>query len=241
MTLTTCGLDHAVDCLCDVHIESITPINFGTNELWHGEAVTRAMNLGVPWSSKDFADLMGALTKAHDTWVEGKHFNNTEAHVLRVQIIDLLRAGDSIIDVADILGCAFKQVLSALTNDTPATVWMWDEAQWLAAEALIYDGFEHHSAEVLVEMLGGGFHRGVIDQIADWYGVTVNLNGQARLTQMQDALRGGMHPLDAVVHFTALGFKCSPNQMYMMRKRLSERGEVSSALPSRSKPPTLVV
>jgi len=211
------------------------PINFGLTELWNGETITRAMNLGVPWSRSDVADFGTALLKAHDMWAKGSPRGETvEGEVLRNKVCDLLRGGDSMVDVARILDLPWKTIARALTNNVPTPVWNWSEHDWLRVEGIIYDSFPNHGDKALAAMLGPDVTWRVVASLAEWYGVTVNQNGQERLTAMQAALRGGMHPVDACAHFTTLGYACTKEQMYMMRKRLSANGEVSPVLPQRA-------
>lgn len=230
-----CGTaNHEEECLCDVHVTEPTPINFGLTDTWHGEAIARAMGVGVPWRSCDVADFAESLLKAYDIWARDERRGEPiEGEVLRIKVCDLLQAGESMTDVATILGKPWATVIRAMTNGVPATVWAWDEHDWLSAEAVIYDSFKDHGAETLVQMLGGEIHRCVVEQLAEWYGVKINENGQERLDLLKGLLRDGMHPLDAVEYLGHMDIVVSREQLYMLRKRLAERGEVASPLPRR--------
>lgn len=232
--VTNCGESHhQPECLCDVVVQATTPINFGLTDTWHGEAIARAMNLGVPWSSSDVATFGEALLKAYDIWSsDTRRGERIETEALRIKVCDLLRAGESMVDVAHILGQSWQHVIEAMTNGVPATVWSWDEDAWRAAEAIIYDSFKTHTANALTTMLGG-VHHCVIEQLAEWYGVTVNAEGQTRMDFLKGLLRDGLHPIDVVIRAEEAGIKCNNEQLYMMRSRLVQRGELCSVMPRR--------
>lgn len=235
--MTNCGFaHHQPECLCDVIIVAEAPINYGLTDIWHGEAIARAMNLGVPWTGKTIADYGSALLKAYDIWTRGHRGEPIEGEVLRGKVCDLLRTGESMTDVARILDLPWKHIIVAMTNGVPATVWTWDEHQWLHAEGIIYDHFKDHGAETLVAMLGGDIHRCVVEQLAEWYGVKINENAQDRLDLLKRLLLQGLHPLDVVAECETRDITVTREQVYMIRKRLSERGEVPSPLPRRLAP-----
>lgn len=242
--MNNCGQSaHQPECLCDVVIVQATPINYGLTDVWHGEAIARALNVGVPWKSSDLVVFGEALLKAYDIWSRQERRGETiEGEVIRIKVCDLLRTGESMTDVARILHLDWKTVISAMTNGQPSTVWSWDEDQWRSAEAIIYDDFANHSKAELAMMLGikqvwyeghGFAPPDVLDKLADWYGVKINENGQKRLDVLKQILRDGAHPVDAVAHAADLGYEATAKQCYMIRKRLSERGEVASVLPKR--------
>lgn len=234
--VTDCGdTTHDPDCLCDVIIIDPTPINYGLTDVWHGDAIARAIGVGVPWKHGDVADFGDALLKAYDIWSRpNRRGERIEGEVLRLKVLDLLRTGESMTVIPRLLDVPYKDIMHAMTNGVPATVWAWDEMRWLTAEAIIHDHFSKHGCEVLIDMLGGNLHHCVIDQLADWYGVKVNEKAQDRLTLMRKVLTEGAHPLDAYNHFTSLGIACSKEQVYMMRKRMVKNGMVSPVMPSRS-------
>lgn len=230
---SSCGtVDHDEACLCDVELpETPTPIAFGLTELWHGEAIARAIGVGVPWTRKAFVDYGEALLKAHDLWARReRRGERIEGEVLRMKVCDLLRAGVSMIDVANQLDVDHDDVMHAMTNGQPSTVSDWDEAEWLTAEGVIYDHFANMSREELAIRLG--ISERMVGSLADWYGVSINVNGQTRNDRMRAALRE-LHPLDALDALKADGITCTPNQLYMMRKRMAERGEVGFVIPKR--------
>lgn len=234
-TLTPpCGtVDHDEACLCDVNLpETPTPITFGLTELWHGEAIARALGLGVPWDSAAFVKFGEALLKAHDLWArKERRGERIEGEVLRMKTCDLLRSGVSMIDVARHLDVTHSEVMHAMTNGQHSAVWDWDETDWLVAEAIIYDSFANLSRDNLALRIG--VHHHVVEHLADWYGVKVNQNGQARLDRMKAVLRAGVHPVDAEPMLRAEGFDVTAMQLYKTRKRMAERGEVSFVLPRR--------
>ena len=56
--------------------------------------------------------------------------------------LTLLRSRESMVDVARILDLRWSVVIAALTDGEPTAEWCWDEHDWLAAEAAIYEGGE---------------------------------------------------------------------------------------------------
>lgn len=236
-TATTCGVaDHEAECLCDVTLpDTPTPIRFGLTELWHGEAIARATGAGVPWTGKGIADFGSALLKAYDMWSRREQRGQAYSdEVLRNNVIDLLRSGESMTDVARIVDCDWHHLIRVMTNYSPSAVWGWDEEMWLTVEAIIYDHFRDHGHDALAKMIGDGSWR-VVEALADWYGVKVNENGQDRMDAIKARLREGWHPMDVAASMRAYGHKCSNEQAYMIRKRLVTRGELSPVMPARRK------
>lgn len=236
--LNNCGQpSHQSECICDVIVtdaDRARPYRYGTHDLWHGDAIARAIGVGVPWKPEDFALFGESLLKAYDIWSrEERRGEPLEQEVLRMKVIDLLRTGESMNDVGLLLNIERDDIMRAMTNNTPATVWGWTETDWRHAEAIIYDHFANHGCEKLIEMLGGDMHHCVVEQLADWYGVKINENGQDRLDRLKRLLIDGMHPIDAVVAAADMGYVVSDQQLYHMRKRLAQRGEVSDVLPRR--------
>lgn len=236
----TCGVvGHVAECLCDVILGEPTPINFGLTDVWHGEAVARAMGVGVPWTSATVAEYTASLLAAYDLW-RSRGVNRGEAietEVLRHKVCDLLRAGESIVDVARMLDVDFKSMIHAMTNHVPATCWGWSEAEWLAVEAIIFDHFRSRSAEQLAAMIGPGVHHCVVDELAVWYDVSINADGAERQARMRGLLSDGWHPKEVAIEMRANGFDVSNEQVYMVRKRMANNGEVGSLMPPKGARP----
>jgi hypothetical protein len=209
-----------------------TPINYGMTDLWHGEAIARAMEVAVPWSSKDLADFGESMLKAYDMWKrDARRGEAVETEVLRMKVCELLRGGVSMLDVSKHLDVGFPAIIRAMTNGVRATCWDWDEVQWLTAEALIYDGFKYHGMDHLAKKLG--VHRDVIAKLSEWYDVPLFTEGQARLDYLKDLLIDGLHPLDAAATAREAGYEATNENMYVMRKRLVHQGKVPAPMPER--------
>jgi hypothetical protein len=232
----SCGIvGHDDACLCDVTLpETPTPIAFGLTELWHGEAIARALGFGVPWDSEQFAEFGEALTKAYDIWArKERRGERIEGEVLRLKACELLQTGVSMVDVAYRLDVAHSELMHAMTNGQHSAVWDWDDTDWLVVEAVIYDDFANLSRDNLAIKIG--VHHHVVEHLSEWYGVKVNQNGQTRLDRMKMALLDGLHPNDAEQQLRLEGWDVTAMQLYKMRKRMAERGEVSFVIPLRRK------
>lgn len=233
---TNCGTPtHPPDCYCDVALDAEEiPINYGSHEMWHGEAIVRALGIAVPWTSVSLEKFGESLCRAHDIWERQRHGHGgrtVEGEALRAAILDELRAGESMIDLARLLDVPFKTILETLTRSQPAVCWNWDEAEWLHVEAVIYDHFADNGNETLATMLG--VHKCVVESLAEWYGVKINENGQDRIDRLKRLLLDGLHPVDAAKEANAQGIVANNEQMYKLRQGMRERGEVSMAMPRR--------
>lgn len=227
-----CGqADHDDACLCDVVVEHPTPIRFGTHELWHGAAITRALDLGVPWSGASFEKFGDALLRAHDIFVQLGSGASHDVTTLAERAKELLRTGTSMVDVHRQLECTRSMVVQALTNNSPSDCWDWDEQRWLEVEGVVYDRFASFTIRQAAAVLGCG--RRLAANLADWYGVRLGQGAQSRLDAMKAALVEGLHPIDAAAHVEALGYEVTLSQMRATRRRLVERGECAAELPAR--------
>lgn len=230
-----CGTEpHGPECLCDVVLGvERTPINYGMTDVWHGEAIARAMDVGVPWSGKDIADFGESMLKAYDMWKrDARRGEAIEGEVLRSKVCDMLRSGISMLDVSKRLDTEWAVIIRAMTNGVRGVVWGWDDAQWLMAEALIYDGFRYNGMDKLAKQMG--VHRDVVIKLSEWYGVPINTEGQARLDFLKGLLADGLHPIDAMHAAHDAGYEeVTDQQMYHMRKRMVHNGDVTAPLPQR--------
>lgn len=227
------------DCLCDVIINEETNIAVGIDEMWHGRRIADALGLGVPWTSASFAELMSSITQAHDIWLErnqsvGDGWNSenqngmgVEDQVLRHTVINLLSTGMSMVDVPRHLDLDYQTIIRAMTHYNESVFWGWDEVDWLTAEAVIYDDFEHNGEEKLVKLLGG-VSRSTVRSLANWYSVTVNCEGQRRLDTIKAAIRTGRPLRDIHEELTAQGVECNRDQLSAMRRNMIKRGELDA-------------
>lgn len=183
-----CGVEeHEADCLCDVNLpDSPTPINYGLTDVWHVQtgpadplgsdvptlpmSMKLAMKLGVgkPWTGSDVADLGAALLQAYEAHArckartEGE--DTTRRHEDAEVIIGLLAAGESIVDVPDLLDLDWADVMYALSRGKQAPYIGWDEHRWIEVEGKILDGI---TATPLGKQYGIDFR--TAKRMIDWY------------------------------------------------------------------------
>lgn len=142
-----CGVaDHSSDCLCDVEIGAPTPTNFSLTEVMMGTKtggeIAELLGLGRPWNAANVASLMEAMGSAYETVTRMRDFDpdyDVPPFRLRGMVAEQLQAGHSILDLPDILGTSFAQILSALTGGHPSNIWTWDDLDWLRFEAYLHD------------------------------------------------------------------------------------------------------
>jgi hypothetical protein len=139
LTQTTlgCGVtDHADDCLCDVVVTEITPINFGGHEVDHADLVIKYRNLGAPWTSSDMAELIEALGRAAEAKALLKDAIPDRLSTYTSAVKGLIAEGHSMIDIPNIIGLPLADCAAALMSGrTSAVVVTWSESDWLAFEA----------------------------------------------------------------------------------------------------------
>lgn len=65
-----CGvMTHDEECLCDVIVKEVTPINYGLPDyLLGGKWVAGQLGIGTPWTSASLADFMQAYLAAWDIY-----------------------------------------------------------------------------------------------------------------------------------------------------------------------------
>lgn len=63
-----CGVaDHDDDCLCDVVIDKITPVNVtSVSELWGGDAICRIFDMAAPWEPENLLTFFEKLLYGYD-------------------------------------------------------------------------------------------------------------------------------------------------------------------------------
>jgi len=67
-----CGVKtHDYDCLCDVIVKEVTPINYGLPDyLLGGRWVASRLGIGTPWTATSFVEFMEAYLKAWDIYAK---------------------------------------------------------------------------------------------------------------------------------------------------------------------------
>lgn len=179
MTTATSGASiHPPDDLSDVIItEPITP-KYAFDQVWHAGLIARATGYRGG-GGKQLADFLEALAYGYDAtrrladldsdWTSG--IRTTD---LRGRIVEQLQAGESIVDLPNILGDSFARILAALTHEQSSLVWTWSELQWIEFETYIMSSDKHSDFE-----LHRKFHMGrrQAASLIEAYGKTV---GEAR-------------------------------------------------------------
>lgn len=139
-----CGtLTHAEECLCDVVVKEITPINYGLHELQHADLVIKYKGLGAPWNGAQLAQLLDGLDRAREAVKVAKKYqmDPNRLSTFTEPIKDLLRQGHSMVDVPDLLGITLEQAALGIMSGRRSCVTLWNEANWLAFEADVADGY----------------------------------------------------------------------------------------------------
>jgi hypothetical protein len=87
--------------------------------------------------------------------------------------IELLRSGQSMVDMSDLMKEPYGHIIYELTLGVPSVMWGWNEHVWLAIEAALYDS----PPQTLVDMLRMLLHdvddtaaEGFALLLRDWYG-----------------------------------------------------------------------
>jgi hypothetical protein len=85
-----CGVStHAEECLCDVQVKEITPINHGLPDyLLGGRYLAQRLNIGTPWTSFSFATFMGAYMKGWDVFIKREE-NDVEESMHKLKKLTL--------------------------------------------------------------------------------------------------------------------------------------------------------
>lgn len=234
-----CGVaSHDETCLCDVKITKPVEIKFGLTEVWHADAITQVLELGVPWSSEDAATLAESLVYAYDIWrMERVSIDRT---VLRDKVLTLLGSGTSMVDVPALLDVSRDVIVRALTNGAESACWSWTEMDWLMVEGVVYDDFGKCSRSVLrsriEELLDTTINVRLIASLSEWYSTPYNQSAQDRSNVMRGMLIEGFHPDDVVESMTAQGFDVTIDSVKSLRRRMTRDGIVDQKYPARLLP-----
>jgi len=130
------GTGHEGDCLCDVVIGTPVPINYSFTDVRHGDIVARATGY-QGGAGANLADYLEALASAVDATAHLRDFEPNWLDGVKdmlPQIKEHLGCGESIIDLPDILGVSFAQIVGALGGGQATMIWTWDELTWIEFE-----------------------------------------------------------------------------------------------------------
>jgi len=221
-----CGQQgHGTECMCDVSVTTLTPIRFGLEDVWHSREIMNAVGmLGGIESSADVADFGEALLGAYDSWRA-----IDDAPNLRESVMNLLRAGTSMVDVPRLLGEQLEDVVAAVFKDRHSVVVGWSEVDWLTAEGVLYDEARKMSAREIGRRLGVNHH--MVQTLCHLYGVVPNADANDRLASMREHLLAGLHPHDVSAAVAVDGYEATYNQCLQMRYKMVERGELDREMP----------
>jgi hypothetical protein len=109
-----CGvLDHHYECLCDVHVATASAIGIEClTDLPYVAGVIQRLDVGVPWTARDFESVMRIVMQAHDMqndrktsapWITDKVDED------RAAILDAHAAGKTIVQVMTELDLTFDE------------------------------------------------------------------------------------------------------------------------------------
>ena len=141
-----CGVTaHEDECLCDVRVGEPTPINFSINQVLGSEFLDDD-RWSHPWDASKVADYAETLLAAYDEWRErsaNPAFRDGHARRLRdraafqAEVRELLRSGESIVDVPAILGITFDEMWEALRHARSPFYETWGDLDWLKFESAL--------------------------------------------------------------------------------------------------------
>lgn len=214
---------HQDDCLCDVVVKEPAPINFGFTDVWHADIVAKAVGYKEGNEGAALADFLEALGSAYEAtrvvaaqdedWLEGTHDT-----AYRAKIVKLLRSGESIIDLPDVLCDSFAHIIACLTRGRPCIVWSWPEATWATLEDAM------RATEVSPTTLAKTFNvtYSQAESFVEWYGrakvVSPRKQTTARAAQLFEQHRD--EPIKIIFDtMIAEGFNVNLNQIYRLRSR----------------------
>ena len=135
--MTNCGTpNHDADCLCDVVITAPVKVRFQFHEVLGGDVVARHLGYKPGAGGAALADYLEALAGAGDAMNRLHQFDaNWDDGIVELypRVAELLRSGESIIDVPNILGDSHARVIASVTRQR-SIVWAWSESRWAAFE-----------------------------------------------------------------------------------------------------------
>lgn len=138
-----CGLAGHDDCRCDVIIDTPTEVHYGFDQVWGGDVARRGLGIDPMEGGARLATFLEALGSAYDAtrrmYDPSDDDPSIGAKELRPLIGEQLQAGESIIDLPDILGRSMAAILAGVTGGNPALCWAWDDMEWLRWESRMAD------------------------------------------------------------------------------------------------------
>lgn len=145
--LLGCGIDiHDEACLCDVQLPD-TPLTpkFGFDQIHHADVVMRATGLDPMVGGRHLASFLDQLGSAYEAVSRLSALDDVDddavgLHALRDAIGEQLQAGESIVDLTDILGESFARIVAGISGGVTSTCWTWSELEWIRWEVALEDG-----------------------------------------------------------------------------------------------------
>lgn len=142
-----CGvIAHPAACLCDVEVESPSPINFSLTQVLGSEFMTNE-RWSYPWDATKFADYAETLLSAYDewrhrqtkTWLHGHaaRERTVDREELRSRIRELTTAGESMVDVPALLDMHPDEMWSVLQGGPRSPFREWGDLDWLRWESIL--------------------------------------------------------------------------------------------------------
>lgn len=124
-------------------------------EVYLADIVARAYGITDPKTDRgQFVALYEALMGAQDAVAKVRDLPEiTEMKAARKNILRLLEAGESIVDVPAIIDMEFMNVVRCVTLGQASVLWLWDELDWVGAEVLLHAA-DIHSPSKLARNLG---------------------------------------------------------------------------------------
>ncbi len=170
----TCGApSHDPECLCDVEVRDVTPINYSPTDLDHADLVIKYKRLGAPWNGKKLATLLEGLAVAADAKRELDKIVESDTREFisakHRRVLSLaMREAKSLVEAAVRLDLTLPEAVSALSRGRPAPYWKWTEQDWLDFEEVIFE-----DDDLNVTQLGKSFgvSRQVAYRLLEAYGV----------------------------------------------------------------------
>lgn len=161
------------DDLSDVIITTPTPVNYSFTEVWHADIIARAVGY-TDGGGERFVRFLTALAEAYDQtrhladldadWSEG-----TQEPARKAEIASLLAAGESMVDMADLIGDSHARVMATITSGQPTMLWVWSERRWAEWEDAI-NRTPIPSSASLGREFALDWH--TVNSLLDWYGKT---------------------------------------------------------------------
>jgi hypothetical protein len=139
VTINCGSADHDDACTCDVVVLTTAPTNYRPNEVWLAGMIQRATGIDPMKGSTEFAEFYEAVTKAYDASRRVADVDDKlpDVTINRDRILAWIRSGESIVDAPAEFDMDLTTVVRYLTFNKASKLWLWDELDWIAAEALL--------------------------------------------------------------------------------------------------------